>query len=131
MASRNRAGSAGLFGWWPSARLPIPNTVPADSGKEFDMTTNTAIPLMPVESSQIHSIGHDAESNTLAIRFKNYKGEASILYQYRNFTTDDFEAFKGAESIGSHFGKHIKKEVEKYPFQKIDEDKPTDRVSIA
>lgn len=94
------------------------------------MTIN-AIPLTPVESSQIHSIGHDAETNTLAIRFKNYKGEPSSLYQYRNFTADDFAAFKSAESIGSHFGKHIKKEVEKHPFQKIDEVDPADQESRA
>lgn len=36
------------------------------------MTNN--INLVPVNSSQIHSIGHDAATNTLAIRFKS-RGE--------------------------------------------------------
>jgi hypothetical protein len=97
------------------------STTQAWTAKEFDMTTNTAIPLTPVESSQIHSIGHDADSNTLAIRFKNSKGEASSLYHYNNFTAEDFAAFSGAESIGSHFGKNIKNAATKYPFRKVDE----------
>lgn len=84
------------------------------------MTTNQ-IALVPVESSQIHSIGHDAATNTLAIRFKNYRGEATSLYHYDNFTAADFAAFKGAESIGKHFGQYIKNETTKYPFTKIDE----------
>lgn len=79
------------------------------------------ITMIPVESSQIHSIGHEAASNTLAIRFKNYRGDASSLYHYDNFTAADFEAFRTAESIGKHFGQHIKPATEKYPFHKIDE----------
>jgi hypothetical protein len=82
------------------------------------MTTNL-IALKPVESSQIHSIGHDAASNTLAIRFKNSKGEPSSVYHYDNFTAEDFAAFQGAESIGSHFGKHIKSATEKYPYRRV------------
>jgi hypothetical protein len=109
---------------------PQPVSIPASAnhsqhaggaGKEFDMTTNTRIALTPVESSQIHSIGHDAATNTLAIRFKNYEGDARSLYHYDNFTTADFAAFQGAESIGRHFGQHIKNATEKYPFRKVDE----------
>lgn len=85
------------------------------------MTTNTRIALTPVESSQIHSIGHDASTNTLAIRFKSYKGEAASLYHYDNFSAADFAAFQGADSIGRHFGQHIKNATEKHPFRKIDE----------
>lgn len=79
------------------------------------------ITMQPVESSQIHSVGHDAASNTLAIRFKNYKGEATSLYHYDNFTAADFDAFLSADSIGVHFGKYIKVSTEKYPFRRIDE----------
>lgn len=79
-----------------------------------------AIALTPVESSQIHSIGHDAATNTLAIRFKNYKGEPSSLYHYSNFTADDFAALRDAESIGKHFGQHIKPATEKYPYRRVD-----------
>lgn len=82
------------------------------------------IELQPVESSQIHSVGHDPATNTLAIRF--YRGygrdqKPGSLYHYQNVTTEDFAAFKGAESIGRHFGQHIKPNAEKYPFTRIDE----------
>lgn len=80
------------------------------------------IRMIDVQSSQIHSIGHDPETNTLAIRFFKGWGENKApgsLYHYRNFSVADFEAFRTAESIGSHFGKNIKNETEKYPFHKI------------
>ncbi|RIJ85073.1 KTSC domain-containing protein [Ralstonia solanacearum] len=65
-------------------------------------------------------MGHDAATNTLAIRFKNYKGEATSLYHYSNFTAEDFEAFRTAESIGRHFGAFIKPFDQKYPFKRIE-----------
>ena len=78
------------------------------------------IALDSVESSQITAIGHDPESNTLAIQFKNWKGEPASLYHYSNFTAEDFAAFKNAESIGKHFGQFIKPETVKYPYVKIE-----------
>lgn len=84
--------------------------------------TTKPIAVEPVASSQIHSIGHDPQTNTLAVRFKNSRGEPASLYHYRNFTKDDFSAFQAAESIGSHFYKHIKPHVDKHPYEKIVED---------
>ena len=78
------------------------------------------IDMQTVDSSQIHAIGHDAETNTLAIRFKNWKGEVTSLYHYENFLAEDFEAFKSAESIGRHFGAFIKPFDQKYPFKQIE-----------
>ena len=83
--------------------------------------SRTPIDLQPVESSQIHSIGHDPETNTLAICFKSKAGAGST-YHYANFTAEDFAAFKGADSIGSHFGKNIKPHTTKHPFAKIEKD---------
>ncbi len=74
------------------------------------------IAMHTVESSQIHSIGHDADSDTLAIRFKNKAGDPTSLYHYSNVPADVFAEFKGAESIGSHFYKHIKPHDTKYPY---------------
>lgn len=71
--------------------------------------------LDSVESSQIEGIGHSPESNTLAMKFKN-----GGLYHYANVTPEDFAALKEAESVGSHFYKHIKPFTEKYPFKRID-----------
>jgi hypothetical protein len=84
-------------------------------------TTTPQIDMQPVESSQIHSIGHDASTNTLAIRFKDRATSApTSLYHYDNVTPDDFTAFQSAESIGKHFGKHIKPYDVKYPFRQIE-----------
>ncbi len=80
------------------------------------------IDVQPVESSQIHGIGHDPATHTLALRVKNRTtGAPTSLYHYANFTAEDFEAFRDAESIGSHFGKHIKPYDKKYPYTRIDE----------
>ncbi|WP_434033968.1 KTSC domain-containing protein [Cupriavidus sp. a3] len=68
----------------------------------------------------MHSIGHDAETNTLAIRFKSYDGKATSLYHYSNVTADDFAALRDAESIGSHFHKQIKPHDKKYPYVKVE-----------
>ena len=80
------------------------------------------IPMIEVQSSQIHSIGHDPISNTLAIRF--YRGFGSMkqpgaTYHYDDFSADDYEAFRNAESKGKHFGKHIKPFAAKYPYTRI------------
>jgi hypothetical protein len=83
-------------------------------------TTTPQIAMDAVESSQIHSIGHDAETQTLAIRFKNKDGAPAGLYHYHNFTTDDLSLFKGAESIGSHFYKNIKPLKDKHPYECIE-----------
>jgi hypothetical protein len=82
----------------------------------------TSINMTSIESSQIDSIGHDPATNTLAIRFKS-KGAPSSLYHYSNVSADDFTAFKDAESVGSHFYKHIKADTERFPFQRINEKK--------
>ncbi len=76
--------------------------------------------LIDVESSQIAAIGHDPETSTLAIRFKNWKGEQTGLYHYANVSTADFAEFASAPSKGKHFGQNIKPFTEKYPFTKIE-----------
>lgn len=84
----------------------------------------TTIALQAVQSSQIHSIGHDPNTNTLAIRF--YRGygrdqRPGSLYHYANVTAEEFEAFKSAESLGRHFGHAIKPFADKYPYTKVAE----------
>ena len=79
-----------------------------------------AITMTEVKSSQIHSIGHDPASNTLAICFRNKSGRGPT-YHYENVTAEQFEAFNGAESLGKHFIAHIKNEAERHPFTRITE----------
>ncbi|MEN7529304.1 KTSC domain-containing protein [Cupriavidus sp. DL-D2] len=79
------------------------------------------IDMQEVESSQIHSIGHHAETGTMAIRFRDRRTSlATSLYHYSNVPVADFEALRDAESKGSHFGKHIKPYDKKYPYVKVE-----------
>lgn len=83
----------------------------------------TIVRLQDVESSQIAAIGHHAETQTLAIRFKTWKGEPSSLYHYSNVTAEQYAALRDAESIGRHFGREIKPFPDRFPFERI-EDRP-------
>ena len=84
---------------------------------------NKIIPLTPVTSSQIEAIGHDPESNTLAVRFKGKGERPGTLYHYQNFDSEAFEAFNAAESKGSHFIRNIKPATDRHPYSRIDEAK--------
>lgn len=57
----------------------------------------------PVASSNIASVGHDPETNTLEVEFKN-----GGVYQYEGVSADEHGALASADSIGSHFHKNIK-----------------------
>ena len=78
------------------------------------------ITMQPVTSSQIAAVGHSPELNVLAIQFAAKGDKPGSLYHYQNFSAADFAALTGAESIGSHFYKHIKPYSDKYPYAKID-----------
>ncbi len=75
------------------------------------MTKNT-IPLKPVTSSQIASIGHCPNTQTLAIQFKS----GGHVYEYPGVTAEQHQELVNAKSIGKHFGANIKK----LPFKKIE-----------
>ena len=78
------------------------------------------ITMDSVESSQIAAIGYDAGSQTLAIQFKGKGDKPGSVYHYSGVTLEDFAAFKSAESIGSHFYRHIKPFDQKYPYVRIE-----------
>ena len=84
------------------------------------------ITMTPVQSSQIHSIGHDPETNTMQVRFLAGRGEQrgpGALYQYTGVSAEDFAAFEKAESKGSYFGKVFKPAADRFPFTRVDESK--------
>jgi hypothetical protein len=56
-----------------------------------------------IESSMIRSIGHDAESSTLEIEFKN-----GAVWQYFDFSESTWYEFEGAVSQGKFFHSEIK-----------------------
>ena len=57
----------------------------------------------PVKSSNIASIGHDPETNTLEVEFKG-----GGVYQYHGVDADKHAALLGAKSIGGHFHANIR-----------------------
>lgn len=74
----------------------------------------------PVESSQIASIGYDADTKTMEIEFvQRDPNRKPSIYQYANVDSEDYINFLGADSIGRHFGAFIKPFPQKYPYTKI------------
>lgn len=71
------------------------------------------IPMEPVQSSQIATVGYSPEHQMLALTFTRGPGHT---YHHPGFTPTDYAAFRGAESLGSHFIKHIKNR----PFHKYE-----------
>ncbi|HDR9163661.1 TPA: KTSC domain-containing protein [Burkholderia vietnamiensis] len=84
------------------------------------MNTAPSIATTEIASSQLHSIGHDEATNTLAILFKNKAGEPTSLYHFANVDTETFAELRDAESIGSHFYKAIKAHPDRFPFTRIE-----------
>ncbi len=84
------------------------NFTPAD----FSDRPRPPIALAPVESNQVGAIGYDDATQTLAVQFRR---GARAIYHYPNVSRETFEAFKGAESIGTYFGQHLKA----LPFEKF------------
>ena len=76
------------------------------------------IALTGVKSSQLAAIGHDPESNTLAVQFHSGTEKPGSIYHYAGVTAEQFAAFRDAESIGSHFNKHLKHN-EAHPYTRI------------
>jgi hypothetical protein len=98
---------------------------------------NSVAPAVPViamdevVSSQIHSLGYDSASSTMAVRFKNKASQPTSLYHYASVPFEAFSDLVTAESIGSHFYKNIKPYPELYPYTCIEKlpPAPADEVS--
>ncbi len=58
-----------------------------------------------VQSSMIKSYGHDPQTNTLEVEFKNGK-----IYTY-SCDLKELQALAAASSIGKHFNEHFKGKV--------------------
>lgn len=64
-----------------------------------------------VSSSNIRSIGYDAESMTLEIEFNS-----GAVYQYQGVPQVEYDAFMNAGSKGTHFNANIK---DRFPCVKL------------
>ena len=65
----------------------------------------------PVSSSNLVSVGYDAGSAILEIEFGGGR-----VYQYARVPQEAFRALMNADSIGSHFHRHIR---DKHPTTEI------------
>lgn len=59
--------------------------------------------LAPAKSSNIAATGHCPETNALVVQFSSGK-----RYAYPGVTREQFDEMHQAESLGSHFAKHIR-----------------------
>lgn len=57
-----------------------------------------------VKSSMLHSMAHDPETNTLIVKFK----EDGPEYDYADVPASEYSKLVQAESVGKHFGTHIR-----------------------
>ena len=69
------------------------------------------VKMIPVESSNIDSIGYDADSKELYVKFLT-----GVRYKYSNVPERKFINFITAESYGKYFAEYIrgKFDTEKY-----------------
>lgn len=80
-----------------------------------------SIAMMVVASTQIHAIGHDQATNTLAIEFKKKDGPGN-LYYYKPVPRGVYDKFVVAESKGRFFGEFIKGNPEYPPTKYVPEE---------
>jgi hypothetical protein len=69
--------------------------------------------FIKVKSSNLDSIAYDPETQELQVAFKPHKeGEPGRVYAYAAVPLDTYEAFLGAESVGSFFAIWIRANYE-------------------
>ncbi len=66
---------------------------------------------IPVSSSIIATVGHDAETLTLEVEFLN-----GSVYQYMNVPADVYNEMIASSSAGSYLAKNIKNI---YPYSRV------------
>lgn len=69
------------------------------------------IAMIPVESSNVESIGYDEGTQTLRIKFLS-----GATYDYKNVLAMEYEQLKNAPSIGSYLNRNIKGN---YAYEKV------------
>lgn len=67
--------------------------------------------MMPVESSNIRTVGYDAKTKELRVEFTQ-----GATYSYAGVPKREFTALLKAQSVGSQFHDRIKG---RYPFTKV------------
>jgi hypothetical protein len=65
----------------------------------------------PVTSTNVHSVGYDADSQTLEVEFNN-----GSVYHYTGVPVDEYEGLMNADSKGTYLNANIKK---RYPYTRL------------
>jgi hypothetical protein len=78
----------------------------------------TTIPLEPVESSMLQSVGYDAGTRTLRVKFKD-----GAMWDYADVDEPTFRKLHAAPSIGGYFIAHIRA---KFQGRRVDDEPPQD-----
>lgn len=92
-----------------------------------EATERAPIPRTPIRSSQIKSVGYDPTHRRLAVEFTHREEQTEgSVYEYENVdqeTADNFFREKDEDgkdwSVGSYFGKTLKKDPKRWPYKKI------------
>ena len=71
----------------------------------------TDIEMVSVVSSNIESIGYDAGTQILRVKFLT-----GAIYEYKNVPIIEFEQLKNAVSVGSYLNRNI---ARNYPYEKV------------
>lgn len=66
-------------------------------------------------SSNVHSYGYDADSQTLEVKFKN-----GSHYRYPRVSQAEFDALKQAPSVGAHVSAHFARKGREFQKQQAD-----------
>ncbi len=66
---------------------------------------------LPLESKMFFSVAYDADTRILYLRFRS-----SDVYQYFQFSEDNYQQFLRAESKGRHFLRNIRN---CFPYERL------------
>ena len=70
------------------------------------------INMIPVESSNVESVGYDSDEQILYVRFLS-----GSTYIYKGVNSYEFEGLLTAPSVGSYLHRNIKNN---YPYERIE-----------
>jgi len=59
--------------------------------------------MKPVDSSNVHSVGYDPESQTMRVAFHN-----GATHDYSEVPPETHAALMASDSVGAHLHKHVK-----------------------
>jgi hypothetical protein len=79
------------------------------------------IALTPVQSQLIAALGHNPDTNTMAVQF-NARGAPGPVYNYANVDAELFDRLRNADSIGRFFQAEIKPHADAFPYTRVDQE---------